>query len=303
MKNRLIICAFFFIFSALSADIMEDAKKYQDAENWAEGYEDLRVRVPLLPDDSFKASMYTELSWITMEYADLREKQRASKGELFVLFEEAMEYGKKAVALGNPKGHFWYAANLGRWAETKGIFKALSRSEEMRDSLIKSLEALPDYYNSWNLMAKLYDALYLGRTSLKFGNRVFAVSYNRKALSVAKSVPDCGMLEDQMKILYQRNWSAEKRLEEKAAMKSGWESPVLVDKMAYFEYSVDFTKAEYWTNGKILSSLSDRDEAREAGLYLKKYLEELKSTKGSLLPSQQERYDRVVGMLKDWKFI
>jgi tetratricopeptide (TPR) repeat protein len=64
-----------------------------------------------------------------------------SKEEKMAIMEQAMSlYNKAKTSKDYAEAYFWYAAALGRWAETKGILESLGRKDELIKELNTALK-------------------------------------------------------------------------------------------------------------------------------------------------------------------
>lgn len=77
-------------------------------------------------------------------YLGDRESQESTK---IKLFEEGIEYGKRAVASENsqPAGHFWLAVSYGSYAELKGVFRSLWLLRTIRAEFETAFRIDPNY--------------------------------------------------------------------------------------------------------------------------------------------------------------
>ena len=73
--------------------------------------------------------------------------RRAAKPEKLRLLDEAVEAGKRAVALGPQRveGHFWLGANYGLTAETRSFVRALLMVDTVRREMETVVRLDPDY--------------------------------------------------------------------------------------------------------------------------------------------------------------
>jgi len=89
--------------------------------------------------DSLKHAISLLEHWLKQSPSDYRVLWRLSKYNYYLgdqesqesgkirLFEQAIEFGKQAVAQENglPEGHFWLAVSYGKYAELKGVLRSL----------------------------------------------------------------------------------------------------------------------------------------------------------------------------------
>lgn len=258
---------FAVLFSISAQDLMTKITNYQDNEQWIDGYKDIKSAITQEADKDVLKLAYSELSWITMEYGNVKERAGELKGgNLADIFAEGEQYGLKSADLGNPEGYFWAAANLGRWAETKGILKSLARAEPMRQYLIKATTKLPRHADSWDLMGMLYFGLSkqdTGMWNMKFGDINKSISFDRLKVDCSDGTPILSHLFELSKHLYKRDFSVSQRMGKRKKDLPQYNSKkVLWEKNEYYEGKSEYNKAYSWTNGKALKDLSDKEEAK-----------------------------------------
>ena len=98
-----------------------------------------------LKKDSFSYQVLWRLSKYKYYLGD-RESQEPIK---LRLFEEAIEFGKRAVKSENrqPDGHFWLAVGYGSYAELKGVFRSLWLLRTIRAEFDTVFKMDPNYEN------------------------------------------------------------------------------------------------------------------------------------------------------------
>ena len=113
----------------------------------------------LLREEVKKSPRNYEAWWRISEYVCYLAR-RASGSEEVRLLEEAIEAGKKAVALqpNRPEGHFWFGANNGLLAEAKGPLKGLFLVDTVRHEMETVARLDPDYEQAGGLrtLARVY---------------------------------------------------------------------------------------------------------------------------------------------------
>ena len=83
-------------------------------------------------------------------YYSLADIDGTKGSEKIRLLEKAIACAKNAIAL-NSKGveaHYWLGVSLGDYADTKGMFKAISLLGDIRKEMEKVIELQPDYENA-----------------------------------------------------------------------------------------------------------------------------------------------------------
>ena len=119
------------------------------------------------------------LSWAHLTWADYRADTIDAK---LASYERGRDVAKRAIDLAprSPEAHLWYAANLGRWAITKGKLRAAFLLSTLRSEIDTILEIDPNHVPGLALAGSFYL-----ETPAMFGGDVpRAEGYLRKALSL-----------------------------------------------------------------------------------------------------------------------
>jgi tetratricopeptide (TPR) repeat protein len=119
------------------------------------------------------------LSWAHLAWADHRAPTTEAK---LAGYERGRDVAKRAIELAprNPDAHLWYAANLGRWAITRGKLRAAFLVSTLRDEIDTILEIDPNHVPGLSLAGTFYF-----ETPGMFGGDVArAESYLRRALAL-----------------------------------------------------------------------------------------------------------------------
>jgi tetratricopeptide (TPR) repeat protein len=119
------------------------------------------------------------LSWAHLTWADYRASTTDAK---LASYERGRDVAKRAIDLAprSPEAHLWYAANLGRWAITKGKLRAAFVLSTLRGEIDTILELDPNHVPGLALAGSFYL-----ETPAMFGGDVpRAEGYLRKALSL-----------------------------------------------------------------------------------------------------------------------
>ncbi|MGD0922945.1 MAG: tetratricopeptide repeat protein [Terriglobia bacterium] len=111
----------------------------QNPENARRALQFLRDAVSRNPQDY-------EAWWRISKFACYLAR-RTAKPEKLQLLDEAVEAGKRAVALGPQRveGHFWLGANYGLTAETRSFVRALLMVDTVRREMETVVRLDPDY--------------------------------------------------------------------------------------------------------------------------------------------------------------
>jgi tetratricopeptide (TPR) repeat protein len=119
------------------------------------------------------------LSWAHLAWADHRAPTTEAK---LASYERGRDVAKRAIELAprNPDAHLWYAANLGRWAVTRGKMRAAFLVSTLRDEIDTILQLDPNHVPGLSLAGSFYF-----ETPGMFGGDVArAEGYLRKALGL-----------------------------------------------------------------------------------------------------------------------
>jgi len=119
------------------------------------------------------------LSWLHFAWGDYRATTREAK---LASYERGQDLAKLAIELAprSPDAHLWYAANLGRWAITKGKLRAAFVLSTLRNEIHTILELDPDHVPGLSLAGSFY----LETPGLLGGDVSRAERYLRHALAV-----------------------------------------------------------------------------------------------------------------------
>jgi tetratricopeptide (TPR) repeat protein len=119
------------------------------------------------------------LGWVQLEWSDLRAR---TVDEKLAGFERGRDVAKRAIELApdSPEAHLWYAANLGRWAITKGKLRAAFVISTLRQEIDTVLRLDPNHLAGLALAGTFY----LETPGLLGGDVARAEGYQRKALAL-----------------------------------------------------------------------------------------------------------------------
>jgi tetratricopeptide (TPR) repeat protein len=119
------------------------------------------------------------LAWAHLLWADYRAPDVDAK---LASYERGRDVAKRAIEMAprSPEAHLWYAANLGRWALTKGKLRAAFLLSTLRQEIQTILELDPNHVPGLALAGSFYL-----ETPGWFGGDVpRAEGYLRRALSL-----------------------------------------------------------------------------------------------------------------------
>jgi tetratricopeptide (TPR) repeat protein len=119
------------------------------------------------------------LSWVHLVWADYRAP---SVGAKLASYERGRDVAKRAIVMAprSPEAHLWYAANLGRWAITKGKLRAAFLLSTLRQEIQTVLDLDPNHVPGLALAGSFY----LEVPGMFGGDVPRAEGYLRKALSL-----------------------------------------------------------------------------------------------------------------------
>jgi tetratricopeptide (TPR) repeat protein len=119
------------------------------------------------------------LGWVHLSWADFRARSTEDK---LGGYERGRDAARRAIELApkNPDAHLWYAANLGRWAITKGKLRAAFLLSDLRKAIDTVLELDPNHVGGLALAGSFY----LETPGVMGGDLAKAEAYERKALAL-----------------------------------------------------------------------------------------------------------------------
>jgi len=111
-----------------------------------------------------------------------RAKKMKDKKERIKLYEQGMEYAKKAMEINpkNPEAHFFYAVNMGRMGKEKGVLRSLFMVDDLKREAetVLSLDSL--HVGARLLLASIYYEL----PGFAGGSVDKAIEYYKDALRI-----------------------------------------------------------------------------------------------------------------------
>jgi hypothetical protein len=199
-----------------TADCLHDEGKYADAKAILLG------AVGTVSGEE-ASELYWRASRETQEIGDIAGKEKKSKTQAILFFNEGEGYADMAIQSdpSDDLGYFWKSvAILGRLGQERGLINALSKVDPIKDLLFEVLSINPDRAIAWFVLGQVYREL--PGWPISVGNTDFAVSLGRKAVALNALQASAGSEKgasynfqtELAKSLYRRNWSAAKRLEE-----------------------------------------------------------------------------------------
>lgn len=108
------------------------------------------------------------------------ELRSTSAEERLAAYDRGREAGRRAVQLApnNDAAHVWYAINSGRWAEAKGIFRALVMLRELQNEVGVILQLNPASIEGNTIRGSMLAEL----PGMLGGDRILAEKHFKKAL-------------------------------------------------------------------------------------------------------------------------
>ena len=119
------------------------------------------------------------LAWAHLLWADFRASSQEAK---LASYERGRDVAKRAIEINpkSPEAHLWYAANLGRWATTKGKLNAAFLLGTLKQEVQTVLDLDPNHVPGLALAGSLYLEI-----PYMFGGDIpRAEGYLQKALSL-----------------------------------------------------------------------------------------------------------------------
>ena len=119
------------------------------------------------------------LAWVHLIWADYRAPNVDAK---LASYERGRDTAKRAIDMApkSPEAHLWYAANLGRWAITKGKLRAAFLLSTLKQEIQTILELDPNHVPGLALAGSFY----LETPGMFGGDVPRAEGYLRKSLSL-----------------------------------------------------------------------------------------------------------------------
>lgn len=235
-----------------------------DREFWDAKYTEceqhLLEMLPEAEDGKEKADVYWRLSRVALLQGDGQTATKAKRecyGRGIAYADQAIQEDPK-----NAEGYMWHSANIGRDCLTRSLPEQAAASKKVQKDLSAILNRLGRVKHSaaWHALAELY-----WRHPFKSSDA--AINYGRRAVITIPGnevrLVTCILLAD---MLYERNWSAEKRAREAADNAEKFSSAKSnTDKYGFYDGSAPKLS---WLTGEI-GSLSDREEAAAVIRYAK----------------------------------
>lgn len=258
---------------------------------YAEARQELTAMLDGAASDKDKASILGQLSKMSM----LIGEEQPVKDQKQKEFAEGIKYAEQGIKL-NPSDEtiwMWHCANVGRDCQTRGMKDQIAAVGVMTEDLSTILNKLgrTEYSEAWQALAEIY-------FNHPFKSNDAAINFTRKSLmTIPKGELRIYCYSFFAKMLYQRNWSADRRKEEagkNAAKFNGGKNSI--DKFSFYDGSLGPDFKPVWSD-KGLGEMSDREEAKAVADYARVLYENAKSRS----KADGIDYKALSAMQKGWK--
>lgn|SRR5262249_1333258 len=110
---------------------------------------DLQNAVSILQEEQMRHPSEYEVLWRIAKFSYSLSDRIGDKKDQEQLLHQGIDAAKKAIAIDTKRveGHFWLAANLGTYAEMKGIWKSLSSLHSIRSEFETAMKIDAVYEN------------------------------------------------------------------------------------------------------------------------------------------------------------
>jgi tetratricopeptide (TPR) repeat protein len=291
-----LLCLSLFAVPLLTADFQQIAAEAdrlykQDAYEQTRAF--LEAGLAQTAGAREQAELYWRLARVWLELGDQAEDRKVKGEALLAFFAKGEELAQKAIEL-DPKvylAYYWKSANIGRWGQVKGKMNALGKVKPMRDLLLQALAIRSDHSDSFYVLGQLYEQA--PGPPLSIGDKDWAVSLGRKAVDLRAEQVKAGQEEELdydfytelAKHLWDRNWSAARRLKEQAKKAASYAAKTdPMEKSFNYEAVVK------------LAEVSDREEARQLLNWVVEQMRGLRRTRG-----QEDDLQEALELQADWK--
>ena len=291
----LLVLLMVFAMTLAALDFKSVDDLYDSGTDNKKVYDTLQDMLKTAKAGEEKAEVLWRLSRVCVDLGDkLDEKDKNGK---FAIYTEGENYALQSIAeKPNYLAYLWKCANIGRYGQTKGVMDSLGKVKPMK----ADLKVITDDFNvvdsseAWYTLAVLNDSV----PGILGGDSIAAVSYMRAACDTipAKYIYG-GTYKALAEMLYNRDWSADKRAKEIKKMQSKWdkETKSNFDKYAYYEGSKGADAIPKWVNTK-LSAMSDRQEA----LVILKYAQSVYNSRPNHTSGDEKNYNEIQELIAKW---
>lgn len=283
------------IMAVAALDFTSVDDLYDEGSDNQKVYDTLQTMLKTAKAGEEKSEVLWRLSRVCVDLGDkLDEKDKKGK---YAIYEEGENHALQSIAeKPNYLAYLWKCANIGRYGQTKGVGDSLAKVKPMKADLktiIDDFKVL-DSSEAWYTLAVLNDAVpgFLG------GDSIAAISYMRAACDTipAKYIYG-GTYKALAEMLYERNWTAEKRAKEINKMQTKWdkEKKSNYEKYSFYEGAKGADATPIWVNTK-LSAMSDRQEA----LVILKYAQSVFNSRAKHTANDEKNYKEIDELIAKW---
>jgi tetratricopeptide (TPR) repeat protein len=269
-------------------DQLHEAEKYEQSKSLIES------SLAETNSQAQKAELYWRAARAWLNLGDEAEDAGTTGQALLTYFERGEAEAEKAIQAdaNNHLGYYWKSANIGRWGQVKGILNSLFKAKPMRDLLQQAVAVEPQHADSYYVLGQLFEQV--PGFPVSFGDKDYAVSLGRKSIDLHEQQVKAGIEEkinydfytEMAKHLWERNYSASRRLREQDRKKSKYQS-----------ISDPMEKNFYYEGVVSLKDMSDREEALEL---IKWVIRELEGIAGRT-DSQNDDLQEAREVLESWQ--
>lgn len=258
---------------------------------YAEARQELAAMLNGAASDKDKAAILAQMSMVSMLLGEEQTDKAGKQKE----FAEGIRYAEQGIKL-NPSDEslwMWHCANVGRDCQTRSLKDQLAAVGVMTEDLSTILNKLgrTECSEAWQALAEIY-------FNHPFKSNDAAINFTRRSLmTIPKAELRIYCYAFFAKMLYQRNWSADKRKE--AAVRNATKysgSRNQIEKFSFFDGSLGPGFKPAWAD-KALGAMSDREEAAAVAAYAKTLYEKA----GARSKADGKDYNAISAMQKSWK--
>ena len=249
----------FLLIPLLVLQFQSVDKAFADGNDYRSCEQTLLEMLPQAENSAEKASVLWRLARVNYMLADAQTDKMKRRE----IFNQGISYADQGIQE-NPRDalcYMWHCANTGGECQTHSFMEQAKAVPAMTKDLTKILNSLnPRMSEAWQALAQLYH-----EHPMKSNDS--ALNYARTAASTAPAAePRVTTFLYLAKLLYERNWSADKRAAQIADHSARLEKMNGSTNIDRFALSDGMNQARPWTS-KALGEISDREEALAVAEY------------------------------------
>lgn len=264
-------------------------KAFQRGDNYAACEQTLLEMLPQAENAQEKASVLWRLARVSYMIGDAQTDKTARRER----FTKGIEYAEQGCRA-NPRDTqclMWHCANVGRECQTHPLMEQAAAVPKMTEDLSRILNQLdPHMSEAWQALSEMYY-----HHPLK--SKDSAINYARTAaVNVPKGEPRIITYCYLASLLYDRNWSANKRssqASDHSAKLARMAGGTQIDRHALAD---GMKQALPWTE-KSIGELSDREEAR----LILAYAESRYKSVSEPAKAERDEYKNLLKLKQQWK--